>query len=61
MTDCAGAFIRQSNRNVNKKYKNVISSKKKENYHGDHKILLYNMHTLISNNTSILEIYNSCK
>ena len=52
MTNCAGAIIRQFFnqsfwRNVNKNIKMSISSKKKENYHGDHK--------------SIVTIYNSCK
>ena len=46
MTICAGAIIRQSNRNVNTNIKMSISSKKKEKYHGDHK--------------SIVTIYNSC-
>ena len=45
MTNCAGAIIRQSNRNVDENIKMSISNKK-ENYHGYHK--------------SIVAIYNSC-
>ena len=45
MTNYAGAFIRQTNRNVNENIKMSISSK--EIYNGDHE--------------SIVTIYNSCK
>ena len=43
MTNCAGAIIRQSNRNVNRNIKmsiSKISKKKKEKYHGDHKSIV---------------------
>ena len=44
MTNCAGAIIHQSNRNVNRNIKMLISKiskkKKRENYHGDHKSIV---------------------